>query len=342
MSNELKAYCQQLRHPLFPAGFASDWLSIEGSVIELTLPFPAERAAIEMINEDTQLKAYTWRISVKVEALPRATAAKAISARNVIAVSSGKGGVGKSSVTVNLAGALARSGVRVGILDADVFGPSMPTMLGNPTAKPEFNEQNRMSPILVPGELGGEIQVNSLGYLADPDDATVWRGPMASRALEQLCFDTRWQNLDYLLIDMPPGTGDIQLTLAQKLPVTGAVIVTTPQDVALDDARKGIAMFRKVGVPVLGLIENMSFYQCSHCGEKDYIFGQDGGKALAARYQLPVLGQWPLFSELREQLDAGRLMVQSKPQHPVSDVIMRSAEGLAANAWLLLSPHATD
>lgn len=342
MSNELKAYCQQLRHPLFPAGFASDWLSIEGSVIELTLPFPAERAAIEMINEDTQLKAYTWRISVKVEALPRATAAKAISARNVIAVSSGKGGVGKSSVTVNLAGALARSGVRVGILDADVFGPSIPTMLGNPTAKPEFNEQNRMSPILVPGELGGEIQVNSLGYLADPDDATVWRGPMASRALEQLCFDTRWQNLDYLLIDMPPGTGDIQLTLAQKLPVTGAVIVTTPQDVALDDARKGIAMFRKVGVPVLGLIENMSFYQCSHCGEKDYIFGQDGGKALAARYQLPVLGQWPLFSELREQLDAGRLMVQSKPQHPVSDVIMRSAEGLAANAWLLLSPHATD
>lgn len=342
MSNELKAYCQQLRHPLFPAGLLAEWLNIQGAVIELTLPFPAEQAAMEMVSQDSQLKAYTWRISVKVEALPRATAAKAISARNVIAVSSGKGGVGKSSVTVNLAGALARSGVTVGVLDADVFGPSIPTMLGNRTAKPEFNEQNKMTPIRVKGEFAGELQVNSLGYLADADDATVWRGPMASRALEQLCFDTRWHNLDYLLIDMPPGTGDIQLTLAQKLPVTGAVIVTTPQDVALDDARKGIAMFRKVGVPVLGLIENMSFYQCSACGHKDFIFGQDGGKALAERYQLPVLGQWPLYPALREQLDAGRLFVQSNPKHPVSEQIMRSAEALAANAWLLLSPHAID
>ncbi|WP_113905948.1 iron-sulfur cluster carrier protein ApbC [Aliidiomarina celeris] len=342
MSDALKSYCGALRHVLFPAGFLPEWLVIEGSVITLTLPFAAERSARELIASDRQLKAYTWRIQVKVEALPRATAAKAVSARNVIAVASGKGGVGKSSVTLNLAGALARMGMQVGILDADIFGPSVPTMLGNKGAKPEFNEQNKMTPLRVKCEHAGELQVNSLGYLAEPDDATVWRGPMASRALEQLCFDTRWQNLDYLLIDMPPGTGDIQLTLAQKLPVTGAVVVTTPQDVALDDARKGIAMFRKVGVPVLGLIENMSFYTCSACGHTDYIFGQNGGAELAERYQLPVLGQWPLFPPLREQLDAGRLFVQSSPDHAVSQHIMRSAEALTANAWLLLSPHALD
>lgn len=335
MTDSLLSYCQTLRSDTFVHGFLPEWIQVRGPVIDLTLPFYAAAEARKLIATDAFLSAYTWHIHGKVEALPRKTETKAVSSRNIIAVTSGKGGVGKSSVTVNLALALQASGARVGILDADIFGPSIPTMLGNKQAQPEFTEDKKMQPI----ERFG-LQVNSLGYLTDEDDATVWRGPMASRALEQLCFDTRWHNLDYLLIDMPPGTGDIQLTLAQKLPVTGAVIVTTPQEVALADAQKGIAMFRKVGVPVFGLVENMSYYSCGACQHKDYIFGRDGGKNLAERHSIPLLGEWPLVTDMREQLDAGTPLVQSAPEHPVSQQIIATAERMAANAWQLSSPNA--
>ncbi|RUO44068.1 iron-sulfur cluster carrier protein ApbC [Aliidiomarina taiwanensis] len=337
MTDSLLHYCQTLRSDTFVHGFLPEWIQVRGPVIELTLPFYAETEARKLIATDDFLNAYTWHIHGKVEALPRKTDAKAVSSRNIIAVTSGKGGVGKSSVTVSLALALQASGARVGILDADIFGPSIPTMLGNKQAKPEFTEDKKMLPI----ERFG-LQVNSLGYLTDEEDATVWRGPMASRALEQLCFDTRWHNLDYLLIDMPPGTGDIQLTLAQKLPVTGAVIVTTPQEVALADAQKGIAMFRKVGVPVFGLVENMSYYSCGACQHKDYIFGRDGGKNLAERHSIPLLGEWPLVTDMREHLDAGTPLVQSSPEHPVSQEIITTAERMAANAWQLSSPNAPN
>lgn len=335
MTDSLYDYCQTLRSDTFVHGLLPSWLSIRGPVIEVTLPFPAENELRKLVQSDPLLKSYQWHVQVKVESLPRKAGAKAISSRNVIAIASGKGGVGKSSVTVNLALALQASGARVGILDADIFGPSLPTMLGNKTAQPEFSGEKKMTPI----ERFG-LQVNSLGYLTDPNDATVWRGPMASRALEQLCFDTRWHNLDYLLIDMPPGTGDIQLTLSQKLPVTGAVIVTTPQEVALADAKKGIAMFRKVGLPVFGLIENMSYYSCGACAHKDYIFGQGGGARLAVEHQLPLLGEWPLMTSMREQLDAGTPLVQSEPNHAMSDIIKTTAEHMVANAWLLSSPNA--
>lgn len=337
MTDSLYDYCQTLRSETFVHGFLPNWLSIRGPVIDLTLPFFAENEARKLVASDPLLKSYQWNVHVKVEALPRKTEAKAISSRNVIAIASGKGGVGKSSVTVSLALALQASGARVGILDADIFGPSLPTMLGNTTDKPEFTPDQKMLPI----ERFG-LQVNSLGYLTDPDDATVWRGPMASRGLEQLCFDTRWQNLDYLLIDMPPGTGDIQLTLSQKLPVTGAVIVTTPQEVALADAKKGIAMFRKVGVPVFGLVENMSYYTCGACQHKDYIFGQGGGKRLATEQQVPFLGEWPLITSMREQLDVGAPLVQSEPNHFMSEIIKITAERMVANAWLLSSSNAPE
>ena len=337
MTDSLYTYCQALRSDTFVHGFLPEWSQVRGPVIDLTLPFYGATEARKLIASDTYLSAYTWHIHGKVEALPRKTDAKAVSSRNIIAITSGKGGVGKSSVTVNLALALQASGARVGILDADIFGPSIPTMLGNKHVKPEFTEDKKMLPIECFG-----LQVNSLGYLTEQDDATVWRGPMASRALEQLCFDTRWHNLDYLLIDMPPGTGDIQLTLAQKLPVAGAVIVTTPQEVALADAQKGIAMFRKVGVPVFGLVENMSYYSCGACQHKDYIFGRDGGKNLAQRQGIPLLGEWPLVTRMREQLDAGTPIVQAEPDHPVSQQIITTAERMVANAWQLSSPNAPN
>lgn len=220
--------------------------------------------------------------------------------KQVILVASGKGGVGKSTTAVNLACALALDGAEVGLLDADIYGPSIPTMLGVAGEKITSPDNKFMQPKFAHG-----VHLQSIGFLVDEEQASVWRGPMASKALLQLLNETLWPELDYLIVDMPPGTGDIQLTMAQKLPVTGAVIVTTPQDVALADAKKAISMFRQVKIPILGLIENMSFYQCSHCGEKDDVFGTRGGVELAERYQVPVLGQLPLQRTIREQADVG-------------------------------------
>lgn len=218
----------------------------------------------------------------------------------IIAVASGKGGVGKSTTAVNLALSFAKEGYRAGILDADIYGPSLPLMLGA-TISPETTQDKKIIPII-----RHDIQSMSIGYLVDTKAAVAWRGPMVSMALQQLLHDTQWDNLDYLVIDLPPGTGDIQLTLAQKIPVSGAVIVTTPQDLSLIDARRACDLFRKVSVPVLGVVENMSIHICSHCGHEEPIFGEGGGKLLAEQYEIELLGSLPLDMRIREQTDSGK------------------------------------
>jgi len=236
--------------------------------------------------------------------------------KNIIAVASGKGGVGKSTTAVNLALALAAEGVRVGILDADIYGPSQPHMLGVGQRRPEIAGEpgkQQMLPLLAYG-----IQSISMGYLVTEETPMLWRGPMATGALQQLLMQTRWDNLDYLIIDMPPGTGDIQITLAQKVPVTGAVIVTTPQDIALLDAKKGIEMFRKVNVPVFGVVENMAIHICSNCGHAEHIFGEGGGERIAQDYQTELLGSLPLDLSIRADADAGKPSVAANPDSAIS------------------------
>ena len=221
--------------------------------------------------------------------------------KNIIAVASGKGGVGKSTTSANLALALSRMGARVGVLDADLYGPSQPTMLGVAAAAPQ-QQDGHFIPVLA----AGGIQVMSIGFLVDTDQAVVWRGPMVSQALQQLLFQSRWDDVDYLIVDLPPGTGDIQLTLSQKIPVTGALVVTTPQDIALIDARKAVDMFNKVNIPIFGVLENMSVHVCSQCGHAEPIFGHDGGKLLAQKLDVPLLGQLPLSLPIRVAMDAGQ------------------------------------
>ncbi len=245
------------------------------------------------------------------------------SIRNIIAVASGKGGVGKSTTAVNLAVALARSGLRVGVLDADVYGPSIPMMLGT-HEKPESPDNKSIEPLRAHG-----LQLMSIGALVDQEDtAMIWRGPMATSALTQLFNDTRWDDLDILVIDLPPGTGDIQLTLAQKIPVAGAVIVTTPQDIATLDARKAVKMFEKVHVPVLGIVENMAVHTCSQCGHAEHIFGEGGGEKMAERYGVPLLGSLPLDIRIREQGDAGTPVVAAEPDSAIGKAYRRVAERL--------------
>ena len=243
--------------------------------------------------------------------------------RNVIAVASGKGGVGKSTTTVNLALALAAEGARVGILDADIYGPSQPMMMGI-EGRPESADGKSMEPLENYG-----VQVMSIGFLVDADNPMIWRGPMATQALEQLLRQTNWNDLDYLLVDMPPGTGDIQLTLSQRVPLTGAVIVTTPQDSALLDARKGLKMFEKVGVPILGVVENMAVHVCEQCGHAEHIFGADGGKKMAAEYGVDYLGALPLNLSIRVQADAGRPTVVSDPDGEVAGIYKAVARTVA-------------
>ena len=251
--------------------------------------------------------------------------------KNLIAVASGKGGVGKSSTAVNLALGLAQQGARVGLLDADIYGPSIPQMLGVGGQQPHSPDGKHIEAIKAQG-----IALMSIGFLVDADSPMVWRGPMVTSALEQLLRDTLWGELDYLVVDMPPGTGDIQLTLAQKVPVTGSVIVTTPQDIALLDARKGIRMFEKVGVPILGVVENMSVHICSNCGHAEPIFGEGGGESLGADFQVPLLGKLPLDLRIRQGLDAGQPIVVADPESPISqqyrDIALRVAGAIAARA----------
>lgn len=244
--------------------------------------------------------------------------------RNIIAVASGKGGVGKSTTSVNLALALAAEGAAVGLLDADIYGPSQPLMLGSKQT-PTVNADRSMAPVMAHG-----LQTMSIGYLIDDAQAMVWRGPMVTSALMQLLNDTRWHDLDYLIVDMPPGTGDIQLTLAQKVPVAGSVIVTTPQDIALLDARKAITMFEKVNIPILGVVENMAIHICSNCGHAEPIFGQGGGEKLAAEHQVALLGQLPLDLAIRTDVDEGLPTVVRAPDSPIAQRYRALARQTAA------------
>jgi ATP-binding protein involved in chromosome partitioning len=243
--------------------------------------------------------------------------------KNIIAVASGKGGVGKSTTAVNLALALAAEGAQVGVLDADIYGPSQPTMLGV-SGRPESKDGKTLEPLEAYG-----VQAMSIGFLIDAETPMVWRGPMVTQALEQLLRDTNWRELDYLIIDLPPGTGDIQLTLAQKVPVTGAVIVTTPQDIALLDARKGLKMFEKVGVPIVGIVENMAVHICSNCGHVEHIFGQGGGEAMCRDYNVPFLGSLPLDIKIREQADSGRPTVVADPDGKIAEIYRAIARKIA-------------
>ncbi|MGA7981369.1 MAG: iron-sulfur cluster carrier protein ApbC [Chromatiaceae bacterium] len=254
--------------------------------------------------------------------------------KNIIAVASGKGGVGKSTTAVNLALALSAEGAKVGLLDADIYGPSQPRMLGI-TGKPESKDGNSLEPMN-----SYDLQAMSIGFLIDEETPMIWRGPMVTQALEQLLNDTNWSELDYLVIDLPPGTGDTQLTLAQKVPVSGAIIVTTPQDIALLDARKGLKMFQKVEVPVLGIVENMSIHICSKCGHEEHIFGEGGGARMSEQYGVKLLGSLPLDIRIREETDGGKPTVVAEPDSRVSEIYREIARRTAAKLALQAKDYA--
>ncbi len=272
-------------------------------------------AGVNNVSVNVSVKIASHSVQRGVQLLPNV--------KNIIAVASGKGGVGKSTTAVNLALALAAEGASVGLLDADIYGPSQPMMMGI-EGRPESVDGKNMEPMENFG-----IQVMSIGFLVAQDEAMIWRGPMATQALEQLLRQTNWRDLDYLIVDMPPGTGDIQLTLSQRVPMTGAVIVTTPQDIALLDAKKGIKMFEKVGVPILGIVENMAVHICNNCGHTEHIFGEDGGKKMAADYKMDYLGALPLDMQIRLQADNGRPTVVADPDGEVAGIYKAIARKMA-------------
>ena len=289
----------------------SQFDSVRKAVINVLRGLPGVKNV--SVNVSSQIVAHAVQRGVKL--LP--------GVKNIIAIASGKGGVGKSTTAVNLALALAAEGAQVGILDADIYGPSQPMMLGI-TGRPESIEENTIEPME-----GYGLQASSIGFLIEEDAPMVWRGPMVTSALEQLLRQTRWRDLDYLIVDMPPGTGDIQLTLSQKVPVTGSIIVTTPQDIALLDARKGLKMFEKVGVPIIGIIENMSTYVCTQCGHEEHIFGIGGGEKMCQEYKVDFLGALPLNLSIREQADAGRPTVVADPDGAISAIYKNIARQVA-------------
>ncbi len=274
-------------------------------------------AGVDNVSVNINMKIAAHSVQRGVQLLPKV--------KNIVAVASGKGGVGKSTTAVNLALALAAEGASVGLLDADIYGPSVPMMMGI-TGKPESADGQTMEPLENYG-----VQVMSIGFLVAQDEAMIWRGPMATQALEQLLRQTNWKDLDYLIVDMPPGTGDIQLTLSQRVPMTGAVVVTTPQDIALLDAKKGIKMFEKVGVPILGIVENMAVHVCTNCGHIEHIFGADGGKKMAADYNMDYLGALPLNMQIRLQADNGRPTVVSDPDSDVAAIYKAVARKVAVS-----------
>ncbi|WP_446830327.1 iron-sulfur cluster carrier protein ApbC [Candidatus Foliamicus sp.] len=281
-----------------------------GESAELIVGFPCEgfkQSIVQRVIESSGLKEITVRTEIAAHAVPPQVQ-RLEQVRNIIAVASAKGGVGKSTVAANLAAALALDGARTGILDADIYGPSVPRMLGLEGERPRSTDGKSFEPLRAHG-----LQASSIGFLVDTRSPVVWRGPMVTQALMQLLGQTRWKDLDYLVVDMPPGTGDIQLTLSQRVPLAGAVVVTTPQELAVADARKGIAMFGKVNVPVLGVVENMSAYVCPHCGHEDLLFGEGGGARLAEEFDVPLLARLPLSSGVRAATDDGRLVAPGEP-----------------------------
>lgn len=327
---------RSLSHPLSALN-ALKQVTLQGRrlSVQLSMPFawqsPFNLLQQEMTPELKQLTGcqdVQWELQQQIATLKRSRPQGCRGVKNIVAISSGKGGVGKSTTAVNLALALQEEGVRVGLLDADIYGPSLPEMLGTADQQPSSSDGQHMNPIMAYG-----LATNSIGYIVTDDNALIWRGPMASKALLQLLNETNWPDLDYLIIDLPPGTGDIQLTLAQTIPVTGALVVTTPQDIALLDARKGIVMFNKVSVPVLGIIENMSIHICRACGHQEAIFGTEGADKLAETYHTSVLGKIPLHITLREDLDAGMPTVIRDPQNPLSQYYRELAVKMAAELY---------
>jgi ATP-binding protein involved in chromosome partitioning len=308
-------------------------IKVSGSDVSLDveLGYPA-KTQIELIRKMVQAKLdsipgvgkVTVNVASKIVSHSVQRGVKLIpEVKNIIAVASGKGGVGKSTTAVNLALALAAEGASVGILDADIYGPSQPTMLGI-TGRPESLDGKTLEPMM-----GHGLQAISIGFMIDVDTPMVWRGPMVTQALEQLLKDTHWRGIDYLVVDLPPGTGDIQLTLAQKVPVTGAVIVTTPQDIALIDARKGLKMFEKVGIPIIGIVENMSIHICSNCGHEEHIFGAGGAEKMCKDYKAEFLGALPLDIRIREQTDSGKPTVVADPDGRSAEIYRRIARRVA-------------
>ncbi|MCG9739138.1 iron-sulfur cluster carrier protein ApbC [Shewanella insulae] len=313
-------------------------LDIEGKRLQLGLcyPYPCQsqyRDTVMALTSKLAVLDAIDEVECEIDFQPAVISSGAVeplpNVKQVIAVASGKGGVGKSTTSVNLALALAAEGAKVGILDADIYGPSIPLMLG----VPNFNPVSPDGKMMTAAEAHG-IAAQSIGFIVSGDEAAVWRGPMAAGALAQLLNETLWPELDYLVIDMPPGTGDIQLTLSQKVPVSGAVVVTTPQDIALADAKKGISMFQKVNIPVLGIVENMSFHICSDCGHKEHLFGEDGGLKMAARYNVPLLGQLPLQLNIREDVDRGTPSVVADGESQVALLYKEIARKVGAQLAL--------
>jgi ATP-binding protein involved in chromosome partitioning len=304
--------------------------------VEIVLGFPAKGYEEDLksklgdkIRETTGAGSVTVNVTSKVEPHATQKGVKPIKGvKNIIAVASGKGGVGKSTTAVNLACALAAEGASVGILDADIYGPSQPRMLGVQD-KPESKDGKSLEPLV-----GHGIQSMSIGYLIEEETPMIWRGPMVTQALEQLLNDTNWEDVDYLVVDLPPGTGDVQLTLAQKVPVSGAVIVTTPQDIALLDARKALKMFEKVDVHVLGIVENMSLHICSNCGHEEHIFGKGGGQSMSEQYDVDFLGGLPLDIKIREEVDNGKPTVAVDPESRVAQIYRDIARRMAAKLSL--------
>lgn len=314
--------------------YGAVWQVVEDDTrvhVTLTLGYPTQTEQVRLEHIITSLIGDDRDLSLHIESQIKAQATQGNieglkGVKNIIAIASGKGGVGKSTTTVNLALAMAKEGARVGILDADIYGPSQGMMLGfSDGTRPQVREDKYFIPPTAYG-----VQVMSMAFLTTKDTPVAWRGPMVTGAMMQILTQTDWNDLDYLFIDMPPGTGDIQLTLAQKVPVAGSVIVTTPQDIALLDARRGIEMFNKVNIPVLGVVENMSTHICSNCGHHEAIFGDAGGASLAAEYDVTVLGQLPLSLSIREQSDAGKPVVVNAPESDVAGIYQSIARKLGA------------
>jgi len=331
----INRHLEHYRSDAFPKGILFPEKKIElildknkHIVVSFTLPFPCNGELDELAIILSELVAQKVIFNVNYDVYSvREHQLKGL--KNIIAIASGKGGVGKSTTAVNLAYALIAEGAKVGILDADIYGPSIPTLLGLKGQKPSSVDGKLITPFDAKG-----LSAMSIGFLVDDDDATVWRGPMASRAFNQLLNETAWHDLDYLIVDMPPGTGDIQLTLAQQVPVAAAVIITTPQDIALQDAVKGIAMFNKVELPVLGIIENMSYHVCENCGHHSHVFGKDGGESIANKVGSQLLGQLPLDIEIREDADHGNSIVIKNSTSDITLQYRKIARKIAAQLFL--------
>lgn len=341
----LKQLIDPNTHKDFVSGKSLKNIKIIGNnlALDIQLGYPAKTVWAEIQSlVETHLRAHlpvigNLTVNVSSKVVPHAVqrGVKLVEGiKNIIAVASGKGGVGKSTTAVNLALALAAEGARVGMLDADIYGPSQPMMLGI-SGQPESSDGKTMQPLI-----GHGIQAMSIGFMIDSDDAPmIWRGPMATQALDQLLRQTHWDNLDYLVIDLPPGTGDIQLSLAQKVPLTGALIVTTPQDIALLDAKKGLKMFEKVDVKIIGLVENMSTHICSNCGHEEHIFGAGGGAKMCAEYQTELLGSLPLDRQIRQQADSGTPTVIADPNGKISAIYKQIARRVAVKVAEMAQDH---